>query len=239
MTKLLWNQRQYESGVDRGVLYPKTGAGEAWNGLVSVDETPTGSEHKPIYVDGRLVSQRRTREHFSGSIGAFTYPRSFQENVLTQRRPKSFGMSYRVGAGKNTKIHLVYNVLVAPSSFNYETDETQPFRWDFTTLAIPISGTLIGAHLIIDAGIAYPETISDLEDVLYGTDETLPRLPLPGEVLQIFEDNSILVVVDNGDGTFTVTGPDSAITMLDSTTFQIDWPSVVLIDADTYEISSL
>ena len=239
MTKLNWNDRPYTLGVDRGVLYPKIGAGEAWNGLVSVEETPTGSDHKPVYVDGRLVNQRRTREYFSGSIGAFTYPRSFQEDVLTQRRPKSFGMSYRSGTGKNTKIHLVYNVLVLPSSFNYEFDETQPFRWGFTTLPIPISGSLIGAHLVIDVGEAYPETVSDLEDVLYGTDETLPRLPLPTEVLQIFEDNSILVVVDNGDGTFTVTGPDSAITMLDATTFQIDWTSVVLIDADTYEISSL
>jgi hypothetical protein len=67
----------------------------------------------------------------------------------------------------------------------------------------------------------------------------LARLPDPQEIFDIFEANSILRVVDNGDGTFTVTGPDDAITMLDDTTFEIDWPSVVVIDSNTYEISSL
>jgi hypothetical protein len=78
-----------------------------------------------------------------------------------------------------------------------------------------------------------------LEDVLYGTDDESPRLPSPEEVFEIFEENAILRIIDNGDGTWTAIGPDSAIEMLDSETFEITWPSAVYIDADTYTISSL
>ena len=49
MTKLLWDQvgeREYETGVDRGVLYLPDGSGQyndgfAWNGLVTVTESPS------------------------------------------------------------------------------------------------------------------------------------------------------------------------------------------------------
>lgn len=239
MSKLTWNQRNYEAGLDRGVLYPTSGIGEAWNGLVSVTETPSGSDGKPLYVDGVRVAQHRTREYFSGNIGAFTYPDSFYEDVLTQKRPQRFGLSYRVGAGKNHKIHLVYNVLVAPSSFDNHMVEAQPFNWSFTTIPVEAPEGLHGAHLIVDTAFAYPSTIADLEDILYGTEESLPRLPLPDEVLEIFEENSILRVIDNGDGTFTVIGPDEAVVMLDADSWEITWPSAVYIDAFSYTLSSL
>src|SRR5699024_2977998 len=59
MPKLTWDQvgeRLYETGVDRGVLYPQGssgtyGTGVAWNGLVSVTESPTGAEPSPQYAD--------------------------------------------------------------------------------------------------------------------------------------------------------------------------------------------
>jgi hypothetical protein len=137
----------------------------------------------------------------------------------------------------------VYNVVVSPSVYIYQQTDSESYSWDFTSLPveIPLSwyGAVRTAHLIIDADVAYIETLAALEDVLYGTDEEDPRLPFPEEVFQIFEDHSILIVTDNGDGTFTVTGPDSAIIMLDPDTFQITWPSAVYIDADTYTIHSL
>jgi len=81
--------------------------------------------------------------------------------------------------------------------------------------------------------------LADLEDVLYGNASEPPRLPTPQEVWEIVEQASLLLVVDHGDGTFSVIGPDSAITMLDATTFQIDWPSVIILNPDEYQISSL
>jgi len=92
---------------------------------------------------------------------------------------------------------------------------------------------------VISADVAYSSALSDLEDVLYGSATTDPRIPLPAEILSIFEENSILQIIDNGDGTWTAIGPSSAIIMLDSITFQIDWPSAVFIDANSYSIHSL
>jgi len=92
---------------------------------------------------------------------------------------------------------------------------------------------------VVSADTAYSSAVSDLEDVLYGTATSDPHLPTPDEVLAIFEANSILQIIDNGDGTWTAIGPDDAITMLDANTFQIDWPSAVYIDANFYTIHSL
>lgn len=231
--------RGYEIGLDRGVFYPETGPGEVWNGLAAVDESSTDFSGSPVYLDGKRISQRRMLGYFSGNLAAYHYPESFYNNVLIQRRAKKFGLSYRTGTEGNYKIHLVYNVLLTPSTYVYHQSEVEQFRWPFTSQPVEIPGVARSAHLIVDTSIAYLSAIGDLEDVLYGTDETDPRLPSSIEVLSIFEENSILRVTDHGDGTFTIEGPDSAITMLDSTTFEVSWPSVVVLDADTYQISSL
>jgi hypothetical protein len=102
-----------------------------------------------------------------------------------------------------------------------------------------MSDGLRSAQLVIDRDLAYSSTIEALEEVLYGSEAEAPRLPTPQEVMAIFEENSILQVVDHGDGSFTVTGPDEAIQMLDATSFEITWASAVYVDAETYTIHSL
>ena len=54
--KLTWDQageRLYETGVDRGVVYPQVGgaypSGAAWNGLTGVTLSPSGAEASPLY----------------------------------------------------------------------------------------------------------------------------------------------------------------------------------------------
>lgn len=240
ITRLTWDKfHSYETGIDRGVFYPSNGPGEAWNGLTIVKESPTNSDEQLRYVDGVKTLRRRRYGAFSGTIEALTYPESFYENVLTQRRPDYFGFSYRVKTDEIYKIHLVYNVLVSPSSYNYQQTETEPFSWDFTTRAINIPGAKLSAHLVIDGSKAYSWAVAALEDILYGTDSKTARLPSPEEVVDLFEVNSIVLVIDNGDGTFTVTGPDSIVKMLDTTTFEINWPSAVYIDEVSYTITSL
>lgn len=229
----------YECGVDQGVFYIPGKPGEPWNGLTSVDEDPTNIDELTRYIDGVKTHFRRQVGSFSGTIEAYTYPDSFYENILAQKRQQNFGLSYRVMNGDNYKIHLVYNVSIPPEEISRKQSETDTFRWKFETLPISIPGARMSAHLIIDSSKAYPWTLSDLEDVLYGSDTGISRLPSPQEILDIFEINSILRVIDNGDGTATITGPDDAIQMIDSTTFKIVWPSVVQVGPVTYTISSL
>jgi hypothetical protein len=233
------DNRIYEYGVDRGVFYPPNGAGEAWNGLVSVQEAPTESDRTPRYLDGVKVDNRSRAGEFAGTIEAFTYPESFYETVLVPRRQKTFGLSYSVMTSRSYKIHLVYNILLSPDTPTYDQSDASAFSWDFTTRARPINGASASSHLVIDVSKAYAWTVSAFEDVLYGSEGRPPQMPTPEEVLEIFEVNSLFRVIDNGDGSFTATGPDEAIQMLDSTTFQITWDTAVMIDQTSYTLSSL
>ena len=244
MTRLTWDHiREYEMGIDRCVFYPRVGAGEPWNGLVSVVESPSGFQNDPFYLDGVISNRKNTRGEFSGNLSAISYPDSFYDQVLVSRRASLFGLCYRTMTSNSYKLHLVYNVLLAPSAYVHQQQDTDSYSWDFTSLAVDVPSAWYGAsktsHLILEADIAYPETLSAIEDVLYGTDTTSARLPLPDEVMGIFETTSVLQIIDNGDGTWTAIGPDSAIIMLDAITFQITWPSAVYIDANKYSIHSL
>ncbi len=81
--------------------------------------------------------------------------------------------------------------------------------------------------------------IQAIEDLLYGSASTAPRLPDPQEILDLFEEGAILKIIDHGDGTWTAIGPDDVVYMTDPDTFEINWPSVVYLDEDTYQVSSL
>jgi len=240
LTKLMWHEtRPYEIGLDRGVYYPQSGSGKVWNGLSRIAETPTDSDQRVRYQDGIKVQQNRTSGYFSGEIEAYHYPDSFYEDVFTQTKAKPFGLTYRIQTDNGHKIHLVYNVLLGSTNYQYTQSGTEEFVWDFTTLPVEVPDAFKSAHIVIDTGLAHSWTVVALEEIIYGTDTKEASLPTPAEILQIFEDNSILQVIDNGDGSFTVIGPDSAIEMIDPTTFQITWPSAVYIDSVSYRISSL
>lgn len=232
--------RGYEAGLDRGVFQPPAGIAEPWSGLISVTEVVEDATSESRYIDGVKIQNRRRTGYFSGNIKAVSYPNSFYENVITQKRIRGFDMSYRVLSNDDTyKIHLVYNVLISPEDFSHKQNENDLINLDFTTLPILVPGVKSSSHLIIETRKAYSWTVAALEEVLYGTDDLAARIPTPEEVFQIFEDNSILQIIDHGDGTWTAIGPDDVITMLNPTTFQIDWPSAVYISSDTYKISSL
>ena len=82
MAKLVWDAvgtREFEYGVDRGVLYLDTNIGVAWNGLTEVVEKPNVPEVTPLYFDGRKYLDYVGPEESSFSIKAYTYPDQFLE----------------------------------------------------------------------------------------------------------------------------------------------------------------
>lgn len=261
MAKVVWDrvgERLFQTGVDRGVLYPRDQIGVAWNGLTSVSEAPTGGEAKPLYIDGYKYMNKSTREEFEGSIEAFTYPTEFEQCEgtrqlgrglsLGQQRRKSFGLSYRTKIGNDLSglehgynLNLVYNALATPSTKNFVAvgDTTDPtiFSWSFSTKGIRVPGHLPVMHMTVNSTQTQSSLLIALEDILYGNDLVAPRMPLPSEVITLFAEWPDLLIVDNGDGTFTVDGPDSVISMLNSNTFQITSNSVV-VNGNTYSVSS-
>lgn len=264
--KLIWNnsgEKFFETGIDRGVLYPSGMGGIAWNGLVAVNEAPSGGEAQPYYLDGVKYLNYSSPEEYEANLEAYTYPEEFElcdgsfslanGLTITQQNRKSFGLSYRTVVGNDIhgsdfayKIHLLYNAMAEPSSKEYSSiaDETEPLTFDWKLVTRPVKfqddafGVKYGSHLVLDSRKIYPEAMRAIEEVLYGTDANAARLPLPQEIIDIFADNSIFKVTDNGDGTWTATGPDDAIKMVSSTEFEITWPSVDYLDADTYIIST-
>jgi hypothetical protein len=238
MTRLVWGEtRHYEAGVDRGVFYPKNGTGVVWNGLISVEESPSDADSNPRYLDGIRVGNQARSGGFSATVEAFTYPAAFEDWLDSSRRIP-FDMSYRTMTDEGYRIHLIYNAKARSSDANRQYDDPSTFNWELTTIPVAIPGATPVAHFMIDSTIAYPEALQAFEDMIYGTDSEEPRLPSPTEIVDMFESHALLRVFDNGDGTFTVDGPDSAIQMLDEKTFQIDWPSAVYLDANSYRIGS-
>lgn len=163
MVKLMWDadtKRFFESGVDRGVLYPKNiktpgyAKGEAWNGLTKVSESPEGGETNTKYANNNTYLNLIGKEKFKGSISAFTYPDAFaecdgtayltegSENLgvkITGQTRRPFGLTYRTGLGNDTQgldhgylLHLVYNATAAVSSRDYETVNDSPEAIEFS-----------------------------------------------------------------------------------------------------------
>ena len=259
MTRITWGSpgtRLFEAGTDRGVFYPQEGPGLPWNGLISVKEETTGGTPSRQHVDGTPISPRKTKTGFAAILQAFTCPQEFEEyegspGILTRQKRKVFGLSYRTRVGNDIqgldhgyKIHLVYNATAMPSNVDNSTLEggglnATPFSWAISTEPIPVPGAKPAAHLIIDSSIAHPGAVQAVEDVLYGTQEADSRLPYPEELIDLFEQNAVLLIVDHGDGTWSAIGPDDMVYMLDDKTFAINSPTAVYLDEDTYQVSSL
>lgn len=219
MTQLTWDAtgaRRYETGVDRGVLYLPNNAGAyvngyAWNGLVSVTESPSGAEPNKQYADNSVYVNLVSAEEFSATIEAFTYPDEFgqcdgtaalETGVLIGQQPrKTFGMAYRTKVGTDLdseagyKLHLVYGATAAPSERPYNTVNDSPeaitFSWEISTTPIAV-GTIGGtaykptATMTIDSTKVDATALGQLEDFLYGTAGADPSLPTPAAVAALF-----------------------------------------------------
>lgn len=219
MPKLVWDavgQRMYETGTRMGVVYPQAADGTypkgvAWNGLTSISESPSGAESNPLYADDIKYLDLRSKEEFSATIEAYTYPDEFAlcdgtaeltTGVTIGQQPrKPFGLCYRTVLGNDTqkenygyKLHLVYGCTASPSEKSYQTINDSPeaitFSWEMTTTPVSVEGFEPTATLIIDSTKVDETKLKTLEAILYGTDGeggaegTVARLPLPDEVAQ-------------------------------------------------------
>lgn len=220
MPEIVWDQsgeREFETGVDHGVLYEpdSTGAyvsGVAWNGITTVTESPSGAESNPQYADNMKYLNLKSAEEAGLTLEAFTYPDEFGKYngeaqpepgvYLGQQRRGTFGLSYRTLKGNDLegtdygyKIHLAWNCDAAPSEKAYATVNDSPeaitFSWELTTTKIAI-GTIAGvkynpvATMTIDSTKVSADSLTELENILYGTNTTPARLPSPREVVELF-----------------------------------------------------
>ena len=225
MSRLTWDktgERYYETGVKQGVLYPiqadgRYSKGVAWNGLISVTESPSGAEATPLYADDIKYLNLISNEEFGATIEAYTYPDEFYECdgssaladgvMIGQQKRKTFGLCYRTTVGNDVdgndygyKLHLIYGCLAAPSEKGYNSINDSPeaitFSWEVSTTPVSVKGFKPTSQITIDStkiAEGKKAKLTELEDILYGKDgdggsATGPRLPLPDEVATLFAD---------------------------------------------------
>lgn len=203
MTRLVWGDEvhpRYESGINNAVLYPSSGPGVVWNGIINIEESFVGGELSSYHFDGIKYLDSVAPKNFQATISAFSAPEEFAPCVgnksvipgliLTKQPRERFGLSYKTYYGNDLgyKLHLVYNATASPTGRSYAstTQEAKatPLSWKID--AVPPASTSYrpSAHFILDSTKINAESLTALETLLYGSDTLSPRLPLIDEWLE-------------------------------------------------------
>lgn len=197
MSVLEWDkvgERFFETGIDRGVLYPVNGAingpGVPWNGLTNISEDTSG-EVKSFYLDGVKYLDHHVPGSYSAKLEAFTYPDVLDELTgiapyapgiyLHDQTAKVFHLSYRTGVGNDLdqeigyKLHIVYNVMAIPSSSGIttigESVDLTKMSWDLSGTPPQMLGARPTAHISLHSRKIDLEFLGIVEALLYGTNE--------------------------------------------------------------------
>ena len=220
--RLEWDksgERLYETGIEKGVLYPITNGqyqkGVAWNGLTAFTESPSGAENTDLYADNIKYLSMQSAETFGGTIEAYMYPDEFAEcdgsaNVadgvtIGQQTRKGFGFCYRTKVGNDTdgnehgdKIHIIYGCKCSPSEKNYQTINDSPdaitFSWEVNSTPVNVTNYKPTSCLVIDTTKISEAALTAIEDALYGKNgedavATDPKILMPDEVIAIITEN--------------------------------------------------
>ena len=212
MAVLVWDDagnRFYETGIEKGVLYPIDGSGDyplgvAWNGLISVTESPSGAEPTALYADNIKYLTLVSAEEFACTIEAYTYPDEFGlcdgtvapviGTFLGQQLRTIFGLVFQTKIGNDVagdalgyKLHLIYGCLASPSEKGFQSVNDSPeaitFSWEVATTPPAITTYIPTAQIIIDSRTADAIKLAALLLILFGDAATDPNLPLPDAII--------------------------------------------------------
>jgi hypothetical protein len=263
MPRLSWsgaNDRVYEVGVDQGVLYVGSDPGVPWVGLIAINEKSSGGTAKGHYQDGVKYLNVPPREEYQATINAYTAPPEFSACdgtgvagggmfVLQQPR-REFGLSYRTmignaldGPDHGYKLHFIYNALTEPTQRDYNTlgAQVEPgvIAWDITTTPVRFGTNRPTAHYMVDSRYADPARLAVLEDVMYGTASEPARMPDPAEIYVILNGamGDDIIIIDNGDGTWTAIGADEYVQDNGDGTFVISHWRAELLNLQNFRLT--
>lgn len=259
---IVWDKvedRTYETGLDRGVLYLPDGSAVPWNGLTSIIES-FDKESSPVYFDGMKISDLVVLGDFEATMTAVTYPEEFVELeglapvkqglFYADQKPQTFGLCYRTKIGNSLegdevgyKIHIIYNLTAIPNDKTYASTGSDPslvpFEWKITAVPEELPGFRPTAHIVIDSRDIDPWLLEDLEMMLYGTSTVESVLiPMP-DLVEFINEWYRVQIVDNGDGTWTANSLREGLIFVNlSGYFEIVGVNAVYLDDDTYMISN-
>lgn len=241
--RVVWNapeERFFETGIDRGVIYPKTGPAVAWNGLMSVDES--GAETgEGYYLDGRPYLFLDKPKEYSATVNAYTYPDELGELMgvaevadgmyLDSQIGGTFDFSYRTLVGNGLegvdhayKIHLIYNATATPQGVTYTTAsssmEIAELSWEIRAVPVGIVDRRATAHVIVDTRRVDPVRLALLESKLYLREQF--SLPSPDELLELLKLSRDIRIDELDAYTWMAESSSENITILSDDYFRID-----------------
>lgn len=212
--RVVWDQigeRFFKTGTDRAVIYTYENGyytdGVAWNGIKSVNNDISGRDLTPLYTGGIRSGVLFSGEEYGGSITCYTYPDKFEKCLggeevveglyIYDQGSVPFGLTYRTLRGNDTAgheygydIHLIYRSFVTKIQGNSNTLDSnitpEEMGFDFTSLPEEASDYKPVSHLKIRSDRISTSHLQILENMLYGTPEANPRLPLPEDIIELF-----------------------------------------------------
>ena len=202
--------RLFKAGVDRGVLYPLDvngyGDGVPWNGLTGVDDGSSGHEKTPLYTNDLKSEILFSPTEHGGTIKCFTYPDAFEACIgngrilsglyASAQDGTPFGLCYRVMIGNDIisinyayELHLVYGAYVTEAKASTTTigaeSKPQEMNFSYESVVEEAFNHRATSHIILNTRFIDPDKVTEIEDILYGTDLEEPRLLLPDELYDI------------------------------------------------------
>lgn len=247
------DERYFQHGVDRGVLYPEDKPAVVWNGITGVDESGNGTT-TVHYVDGEIFLTDGEPTDYSGKLTAFYYPNELNDCIgmpevadgfrIDNQKPQRFNLSYRalIGSGLSGdmfgyEIHLLYNVVASIGSKSRKTVNDSPdpmsFEFDLSATPVPLPGYRPSSHFVIDTRYLQPGRIEELEEILYGDSASLPN---PEDIFELINFGDTITVTGTADH-IKFEGRRSKVYLLNKDEFQIDGINAVDNGDGTFTVS--
>jgi hypothetical protein len=214
MTALVWHEvgkKFFHTGISKGVLFVQKADGSyedgvAWNGLSSLQESPSGGESNKVYADNAPFLNLTSQEEWNGTLEAYMYPDEWAVCdgqveptpglLLNQQGRKSFGLVWVSQLGNDVDgvdhgqlIHILWNAKASPSdraseSIN-ENVEPSPMSWEISSTKVAVEGYKPLSTITVNTKTIGETELALLLTDLFGSESTEPTLKTPDEVIEM------------------------------------------------------
>lgn len=212
MTAIVWGalaNRQYNTGIDRAVLYTGLSGesayltAQAWDGLVSLTDNSSSAGSEEFYWDGRKYADRLITAPYTGTLEAFETPsnllglngiKAVKPGFFVQGQDTSttFGLTFRtrvpnaISAAGAYLVHLLYGLTAVPTDITNTTisDDASavPRQWTLTGAPVSCLGFKPSCHFVLDSRYLTAAKLKAVEQGLYGTSSANGSLSGPDAI---------------------------------------------------------
>ena len=145
---------------------------------------------------------------------------------VKQQSHVSFGLCWRSLVGNDRdglsdyKLHIIPKLFASPSEDSNSTINDSPeqktFSFSATAISVQLDEDLWTSSIVIDSrklkAVGLANALRGLESILYGTDDTNPRIPKAGDILTMLIRSGMLL--DSSGNSILDSSGDSVLTFV-------------------------